>query len=390
MNILAIGHDASRTGAPQLLVSYLRWLASSKEIRLRCLLGVSGPLFNEYQSVCDTRTFEPEDKSSARSRVLRGLGAEGWISKTLLKRWLQSGGAPELVYVSTVAALPVLQRLENVFQKKFPTVVHVHELESLLRQYRHSHSVGRSLSDASHILAASQSVKKALMAEFDLQEERIQVINEWLCRAPSKESDRLQARKTIREKLKIAPKAFVSLSVGTHGWRKAPELIAMLAKRVQTRYVDIHFVWVGGDGPDGNAMKFILDAERLGVIKNVHFLGALEDPTIYYQGSDCFSLVSREDPYPLAMLEAAAHGLPVLCFDQSGGAPEFVSDDKGIVVPYLDLDAFSDAIVRLRQQPDIAKTYGEAGRRIAIERHSLESTAPQILNAMLAVLNRKT
>ena len=46
-------------------------------------------------------------------------------------------------------------------------------------------------------------------------------------------------------------------------------------------------------------------------------------------------------------LEAAALGKPVLCFADSGGMPEFVEDDAGFVVPYLDLAAMAERIAAL-------------------------------------------
>ncbi|MDH6063711.1 hypothetical protein, partial [Umezakia ovalisporum] len=47
-------------------------------------------------------------------------------------------------------------------------------------------------------------------------------------------------------------------------------------------------------------------------------------------------------------LEAASLGKPILCFDKAGGEPEFVEDDCGFIVPYLDLDAADMNLISLR------------------------------------------
>ena len=58
-------------------------------------------------------------------------------------------------------------------------------------------------------------------------------------------------------------------------------------------------------------------------------------------------MISREDSFPLVNIEAAAQGVPVLCFDSAGGTPEFINGRAGAVVPYLDLVAMSDKILEL-------------------------------------------
>ena len=75
---------------------------------------------------------------------------------------------------------------------------------------------------------------------------------------------------------------------------------------------------------------------------------------------DAFLLTSREDSGPMVMLEAAAFRIPILCFDESGGAPEFVAHDAGIAVPYLDIRQMADALLDLEQSPDLRRRFGNA------------------------------
>jgi glycosyltransferase involved in cell wall biosynthesis len=97
---------------------------------------------------------------------------------------------------------------------------------------------------------------------------------------------------------------------------------------------------------------------------------------------DVFALPSREDPFPLVMLEAATHGLPTVCFAQAGGAPEFVGADAGVVVPYLDVDAFAAACAALRDDPARRTALGlEARRRVGAE-HGVETQGPKLLRSI--------
>jgi glycosyltransferase involved in cell wall biosynthesis len=70
--------------------------------------------------------------------------------------------------------------------------------------------------------------------------------------------------------------------------------------------------------------------------------------------------------------EAMAMGKPVVC-SSAGGNPELVLDRKtGLLVPPKDADATARAIVELATNPDLARQFGEAGRRRVEEGFSSE------------------
>jgi len=48
-------------------------------------------------------------------------------------------------------------------------------------------------------------------------------------------------------------------------------------------------------------------------------------------------LSSRGDPFPCVVHEALASRTPVICFENSGGAPEMINSDIGFVVGYCDI-----------------------------------------------------
>jgi glycosyltransferase involved in cell wall biosynthesis len=81
-------------------------------------------------------------------------------------------------------------------------------------------------------------------------------------------------------------------------------------------------------------------------------------------------------------LEAAALAKPIVCFAGAGGMPEFVEEDCGFVVPYLDLTAMADSIVSLLDSSESRTTLGAAARRKVTERHDINRTAPRILEIM--------
>jgi colanic acid/amylovoran biosynthesis glycosyltransferase len=72
------------------------------------------------------------------------------------------------------------------------------------------------------------------------------------------------------------------------------------------------------------------------------------------------------------VVEAQAHGVPVVCTD-AGGLPENVEHEvTGIVVPRRDPTAMADAVARLAADGDLRAAMGSAGRARVEVRFRLE------------------
>ncbi len=87
----------------------------------------------------------------------------------------------------------------------------------------------------------------------------------------------------------------------------------------------------------------------------VFFLEHKPNPLDYYSAIDAFASVSREDSFPLVCLESASFAKPILCFEKAGGMAEFVENDCGFVVPFLDTGRFADKILELCENPESHK-----------------------------------
>jgi glycosyltransferase involved in cell wall biosynthesis len=172
-------------------------------------------------------------------------------------------------------------------------------------------------------------------------------------------------RRLTRLRLGIPPDALLVGGVGTMDWRKGPDLFVQLAAMVTRRLSDrdIRFVWVGGDSDGPNRGGLVVDAQRLGLGDRISFIGPLDRPAELFAAMDVFALTSREDPFPLVMLEAASAGVPLVCFAGGGGAPEFAIPDAGLVSPYLDVADMAESVIRLLQQDDNGNGWGRLPRR---------------------------
>ncbi|HEU5259857.1 MAG TPA: glycosyltransferase family 4 protein [Gemmatimonadales bacterium] len=131
---------------------------------------------------------------------------------------------------------------------------------------------------------------------------------------------------------------------------------------------------VAGSGREREALEKL--AQKAGVADRVRFLGAVSDrdlPELYnlatvYVGASRRAERIGVEGFGIALVEAAACGLPVVA-GNSGGIPDAVCDGKtGFLVSPEDPAAFADAIGRMLADPELARRMGAAGRQ-AVERH---------------------
>ena len=90
-----------------------------------------------------------------------------------------------------------------------------------------------------------------------------------------------------------------------------------------------------------------------------------------------FVLSSISEGISITLLEAMAHGLPIVATNV-GGTPEVVvHDDTGLLVPPRDPDALADAIVWMIQHPFERRVMGRRGRLRVAAHFNLDSTIEQ-------------
>jgi glycosyltransferase involved in cell wall biosynthesis len=104
-------------------------------------------------------------------------------------------------------------------------------------------------------------------------------------------------------------------------------------------------------------------AQSLGLGDRVRFLGVRSDVPEVMASADGYVMSSAWEGMPIALLEAAAAGLPIVA-TRVGGNHEVVRDgESGYLVPPRDHEALGQAMLRLMQQaPEERRAMGERGR----------------------------
>jgi glycosyltransferase involved in cell wall biosynthesis len=75
-----------------------------------------------------------------------------------------------------------------------------------------------------------------------------------------------------------------------------------------------------------------------------------------------------------------------LCFDQAGGSPEFVEDDCGYIIPYLNLDYMADKTIYLAENESICNQIGKTASE-KVKRHDISIACKDIVSIINGNLN---
>ncbi len=95
---------------------------------------------------------------------------------------------------------------------------------------------------------------------------------------------------------------------------------------------------------------------------------------------DVMAMPSRTDSFGIIYLEAWAYGTPVIGA-RTWGVMDVIDDRRdGLLVPFGDVSALSDALAYLLEHPGEARAMGEGGRTKALRDHTWDRKIPQIHN----------
>ncbi len=358
IKILFISHFAGRTGAPLLLLNLLKWLKENTPLAFEVLLLVDGPLHREFSELAPVHIFPAEDYPPKGERAslaqILGIFKPPVDNFTKLLNQLRENEI-SLIYANTVVTGKALEALAPL---DCPVITHIHELDYWIEQSGEE-NLEQVRKHSNHYIAASGAVKKNLVDKYKMPAEIVEVVHSFI------PTDGVSADPGgIRSKLGIPDDAFVVLGSGHETWRKGKDLFVQLAAETLKAHSEIqpYFLWVGAWENDEHRRNIFHDVQHLGLSDRVFFTGEVNNPLDYFAAGDVFAMVSREDPFPLVSLEAASLGKPVLCFAGAGGMPEFVEDDAGFIVPYLDLKTMAERISLLASDD---ATYSRLSRKAA-------------------------
>ena len=162
----------------------------------------------------------------------------------------------------------------------------------------------------------------------------------------------------------------VILTIGRLSHQKAQDVLLKAYAKAIANAPEWRLTIVG-DGPEKPQLHEL--ASLLGIADRVHWIEWTDDVDSLYRSCGIFVLPSRYEGTPNTLLEAMAHGLPVIVTNASPGPLEYVLDDAtGLVVTPDDVDQLANALMRLATSEELRRGLG-ASARSTIAQFNMES-----------------
>lgn len=330
--LLLVSHDSSYTGAPILLANLGR-LMKEQGHQVEFLLARGGAMQDVFATIAPTEIIKPKSYQHGIffSKVLDFIRV--WFKKRkLLRRYRKQF---DFILNNTVANGNLIHALKKL---KIPVLTYVHELDSVFDENRSSALT--TLGSSDFFLVPSGAVQRSLLNR-GVPVEKMGDLPYFFPRS----SALGEAREQLRARFSLPPDQFLVVGMGTATTRKGFDLFLEVVRMVSCSPSQVHFAWIGAVvNPD-----FVKIAHGL---PELTLTGELPHQPDVLSMADLFLLSSREDPYPLVVIEAAQQGVPTLYFEGTGGIAEFVEEDAGWPVKSLDTTEMAQWVERLARQPE--------------------------------------
>ena len=323
--IICVGHDAGFCGAQLLLLHIIEELKKRFKFDVYLILKSGGKLEEKYRENATIYNFSDYTQKE---------------KKELIKKLKLDG--VKYAIANTVVTGDILGMLSD---EGIKTISLIHELPDTIKKLGVEKNVKTILQKAERVFFPSNFVRDSFSKIFPLSDhilkEKISIHPQGLYLNNNYKDNKEKARTLLRKKLGIGEDSFIVLGVGSGDFRKGIDLFVSTAQKIQQS--KIFFLWVGEISIE---MQEYL-ADHFLESKNVIFIKATSEISLYFAGSDLYFLSSREDPFPSVVLEAMSVGVPVIAFNNAGGFVDIIKPETGILVPFEDTALVSQNILFL-------------------------------------------
>jgi len=284
-----------------------------------------------------------------------------------------------------------LRQVRDLIKREKPDIVHTHLSNATLigsfagRMAKtpvistvHGMNSRWTYSFANRLITVSEAAKQHLVRQ-GISASKISVAYNGIAIPPC---EALKNGSKMRKQLNLRPEHIVLATISRADYGKgiqdAIAAVAMLARR----HPQIQYLFAG-EGECVEALQ--TQAAKLRIQDRVHFLGYRTDVFDILSTVDVFLFPSLKEAMGISMIEAMAMAIPVIA-SRTGGIPEVVDAETGILTPPGNAAELAEAVDCLLEDPNNMRAMGARARQRAIEKFSLAASADQVEQAYSILL----
>lgn len=246
---------------------------------------------------------------------------------------------------------------------RYVVTSHGDDITTFQRGYRQLHGIDRELCQGLNSSVAAIAISRKaeeLMLSVGARPEKIARIPNGV------EWDKFQkpAGVDFRASLGLSPEAQIILSVGRHHPSKAYSTGIQAFARIAGDFPRARYVILGNNS---TTLQPLVD--ELGLTGRVVLHNGLygEPLMAAWQQSQMLFMSSKEEMFPLVVIEAMAAGLPIISTDVSGSHDVIATGRNGALVPIGDVETMARALSQFLSDEKLSRECGALNRETAHE-----------------------
>ena len=356
INILHLVQGLGMGGAEVMIIQYIKALGTRKYNHYIYCFGDRGPVKEKLEELGVFICFGKK-RASIKNPIKFTISVLVLI-KDILKftkrnyiQIIQSHlrNANQLaVVVSILSGIPAFPTIHNTMEfvdrrNNFDPRVILHKVVYNI-----------TLRLAFRIIAVSTEIKKIIREKLCICDSKIIVIKNGIILNNSKEK---QDRKND---LFEASNALKILAVGRLTHQKAMEVLVKATVNLIENEKKDFMVIIVGEGTQRKILEDMIKEFHIG--DYIKLVGIRNDVIDLMKEADIFVLPSRYEGLSIAMIEAMAHGLPIIASDAPGIKTYIKSGINGLLFPIEDHKALSKQIQKIAEDNELRKKLSAEGK----------------------------
>jgi glycosyltransferase involved in cell wall biosynthesis len=256
-----------------------------------------------------------------------------------------------------------------------PVVVHVHvNLERLFKGHGNAYKQRyyRFIGDADKVIVLSRQEQQFYIDNALCSPDKLMVFNNAV------EIPKVNDFDSHSDKV---------IFLGHMTYLKAPDILIQAIPQITAFAPRMQFIFAG----NGNSSPYQKLAQSLGVLPCCHFIGWVDRSKKEQMFNDSYAFVqsSRDEAMSMSLLEAMAHGLPVVATDVGATASIVRNGSEGFLIPPSDSGILADRVINLIKNRDLAQKMSRAARSRIVEDFNIQTQISKLIGLYMYLSNNR-
>jgi glycosyltransferase involved in cell wall biosynthesis len=261
----------------------------------------------------------------------------------IVARTITSENVFDIIHAHDWMTFPAAMEAKKISGK--PLVLHIHATEFDRAGSNGNQKVYKiereGMNFADRLIAVSQRTKDIAISQYQIPEEKIEVVHNGISPAEQKASD-----------FSLPLGSHVISFLGRITYQKGPLYFVEAARKVLEKFPNAHFVVAGS----GDLLPLMIErVAQLRISSNFHFTGFIKGDYVdkIWSISDVYVMPSVSEPFGITPLEAIQAGVPVIISNQAGVSEVM---PHAIKVDFWNTHALADAICSILKYGSLSGT----------------------------------